>query len=585
MDLDEYRIKARGMLTGHRASIRQYSVLVDNAPHWLPGESLREESQTAIEQIDRLQERLDRKLIITLIGPTGAGKSTLLNALVQSDQLSPSGVHRPTTKEIVVACQAKQDADVILGHINSAAVSIQTGPLDETLEHVILVDTPDMDSTESEAHRPLLESILDITDVLICVLNAENPKRRDTLDFLKQFVSLYPGGLCFVVVNRCDRLPADELKATIIPDIKQHLQAAWQKPITDLFCISARSHLNNPSWAEDEKPLHAYDEFTKLRQSIFNWLNQGRTVLDARVGRADHLVKLIQTAARSRVAEIDKELHQIKEDILALESKAHAVAAEAWRDAGTDGLIGIQAMFYQKLANRWWGPIGWLIALWARFLMTGTGMVAALRIGNPILQLWGVLSSFVRFRKSKEAVANAASGGDVEPIADHYRLILQQNWPDIAEKLIQLGFSPSIRKSSMILPQDNPLGERLSVSWKTTLEEVMQRRTTAISGFLLQLIFNLPTLVLMGLFAYQSVTSFLLQKTLLSGYFLHATISIVLVWILSFVLLQIIIRFVGGKNMVRKVFSKLIHRFTTGESQLTHIAIVDEIDTILQIGA
>ncbi len=113
----------------------------------------------------------------------------------------------------------------------------------------------------------------------------------------------------------------------------------------------------------------------------------------------------------------------------------------------------------------------------------------------------------------------------------------------------------------------------------------MQRRTTAISGFLLQLIFNLPTLVLMGLFAYQSVTSFLLQKTLLSGYFLHATISIVLVWILSFVLLQIIIRFVGGKNMVRKVFSKLIHRFTTGESQLTHIAIVDEIDTILQIGA
>ena len=49
-----------------------------------------------------MQMRLDQQLVVTLIGPSGAGKSTLLNALAGVDHLSPTGLQRPTTQNLVV---------------------------------------------------------------------------------------------------------------------------------------------------------------------------------------------------------------------------------------------------------------------------------------------------------------------------------------------------------------------------------------------------------------------------------------------------------------------------------------------------
>src|SRR5204863_430203 len=44
---------------------------------------------------------IDAPLLVLIVGPTGAGKSSLLNALAGS-AASPSGVIRPTTRELVV---------------------------------------------------------------------------------------------------------------------------------------------------------------------------------------------------------------------------------------------------------------------------------------------------------------------------------------------------------------------------------------------------------------------------------------------------------------------------------------------------
>jgi hypothetical protein len=240
-------------------------------------------------------------------------------------------------------------------------------------------------------------------------------------------------------------------------------------------------------------------------------------------------------------------------------------------------------MFYQNLAGRWWGPVGWLVALWARFLMAGAGVVATLRFSNPILQLWGLVSSLVRYRKTRNAVEEAATGGELAPVMLQYRLTLQRAWPDIADRLVALGFGGDVRDASADLPDEEALHRRLSASWKSKLEAVMDRRAAAVSGFFLQVLFNLPTLTVMGLFAFQSVKNFLSQSTLPSGYFLHATVSVLMVWLLSFILLQVVVRLASGRNLLDRAFRQLVDDSPSEGYEPLGRSIVAEIDAVLRL--
>ncbi len=581
---DENQLKARGRMSICRDAIRGIQAQAGAASRWRPAHALQSECSAAIGLLDKMVERLDRKLVVTLIGPSGAGKSTLLNALSGNDRLSQAGDDRPTTREVVVFCRSRGDADILLNDFEPDTLVVLPQPSAEGLDQVILVDTPDMDSTESEAFHPILEKTIALTDILVCVLNAENPKRRDTIVFLKRYVDLFPGASLYVVLNRCDRLSQNELADTILPDLKEHLEASWRRPVDSIFCTSARSHLKDPQWPEGEKPLHAYDQYPQLRDLIFGNLSRGGRFVDTRLQRAEHLVELVRRSAHKSVSGVTKELIEVKQEIVELEHRATLAATMTLKETGTEMLTGIQAMFYQNLAGRWWGPIGLLVALWARFLMAGAGVVATLRFGNPLLQIWGLISSLARYRKTRSAVEDATTGGDMAPAMLKYRYTIQQAWPDIAAKLTRLGFDNRVRSTAAFMPEEKDLLQRLSSAWKSKLEAVMERRATAVSGFLLQLIFNLPSLAVMGLFAYQSVTSFLLQKTLPTGYFLHAGVSILMVWLLSFVLLQIIVRFASSRNLLNSAFKQLISDIDFSGRELLSRSIAGEIDVIIRLG-
>lgn len=582
--LDEYRLKARGQLADCRETIKAWQELAEAAPRWRPARVLQSECRAALNLLDRIAERLDRKLVVTLIGPSGAGKSTLLNALSGDDRLSRSGDDRPTTKEVVIFGRSRSDADILLRDLGAETAVVTANPDAAGLKNIVLVDTPDMDSTASEKFHPVLEKTIALTDVLVCVLNAENPKRRDTIVFLKRFVDHFPGTALFVLLNRCDRLPAEELRDVILPDLKRHLEASWQRAVDRIFCTSARRHLRNPRWPQDETPLHEIDEYPQFQERIFGAFNRAGHLVDARLERAEHLVNLVGQSIRATLAGVKPELTAVKREILKLEQEATMTATAALKDSASEMAAGVQAMFYQNLAGRWWGPVGWLVALWARFLMAGAGALATLRFGNPLLQLWGLFSSLVRYRKTRTAVEKAAAGGEMAPVMLKYRLSIQQAWPDIAAKLVELGFTGGVRDAAAVLPDEKALHLRLASSWKSALEEEMDRRAGRISGFFLQLLFNLPTLTVMGLFAFRSVKTFLLQETLGSGYFLHAAVSVVMTWILSFVLIQVIVRFASGRNLLDRAFKRLIGEIDVdGGGGLLSRTIVAEIDAVLRL--
>jgi GTPase SAR1 family protein len=582
--LDEYRVKARGRLAYYSELVAGCLRTAEQAPHWLPGLSLQSECRSALELIEGMEERLDRKLLVTLIGPTGAGKSTLLNALAGGRPLSPTGIDRPTTRSLVAYCRSAADLDALAGRLDPAAIAVHTDAGAAGLENVILLDTPDMDSTESAAHRPLLDQAIGLSDVLVCVLNAENPKRKDTLDFLNGFVNLFPGSGLFVVLNRCDRIRKAELQQTVLPDLHAHLESAWNKKPEQVFCTSARSHLRDPAWPEGERPLHDFDEFDRLRESLFGELNQSRRFVDARVERARHLAEMIGKSARFSVAGIGPQLTKVRGQLLQLEQNAALQAVEVLRSGIAEAATGLQAVFYQKLAGRWWGPLGWLLALWARLLMTGAGLVAAMRPGRPAMQLWGAVSAVTRYRKTRGEVEQTLQGGDLAPVMLRYRLILQQGWPDLAQKLVSVGFKGSVRDTAPLMPEEKQLRQQLADLWRDCLETSVETSARRVSGFLLQLLANLPTLALMGMFAYQTVRTFVLGDSLPSSYFLHALMSIALVWLLSFILLQMLVRLVSGNRLLKRAFERMLHRLPENTGGVSGRALIAEIDAVLRLG-
>ena len=92
-------IKALGRIEGFKNDVTMLRAAIDQAPFWRPGAVLKRQCDEVLRMIGDLQERFERKLVVTLIGPCGAGKSTLLNALAGVDDLSEVGNLRPTTSK------------------------------------------------------------------------------------------------------------------------------------------------------------------------------------------------------------------------------------------------------------------------------------------------------------------------------------------------------------------------------------------------------------------------------------------------------------------------------------------------------
>jgi hypothetical protein len=106
-------------------------------------------------------------LVVVFAGPTGAGKSTLVNSITGHDH-TLAGPLRPTTKEPVVLSSEERAEDY--RHIGGVSCDVVTGRA-PILDELILVDTPDIDSTSVD-HRAMAETMIDNADVVVYVSSA-----------------------------------------------------------------------------------------------------------------------------------------------------------------------------------------------------------------------------------------------------------------------------------------------------------------------------------------------------------------------------------------------------------------------------
>jgi hypothetical protein len=163
---------------------------------------------------------LDAPLLVLLIGPTGAGKSSLVNGLV-GRAVSPSGVLRPTTRE-VVAVAGPADRDALLA-VGAPLPSLAADRLRVVTDAgappgIALVDAPDVDSIE-HANRELTDRLAEAADLGVFVTTATRYADRVPWDVLLR--ARDRGLPLVIVVNRMPLDPAEH--ETVIRDIERLL--------------------------------------------------------------------------------------------------------------------------------------------------------------------------------------------------------------------------------------------------------------------------------------------------------------------------------------------------------------------------
>lgn len=578
-------LKAFGKIESYKNDLNMLGSTLGGLSLWMPASALKKQCDEAIRMINDIAERFDRKLVVTIVGPCGAGKSTLLNALVGVDDLSPAGHQRPTTGHVIVFSSDPQDADQLVTGLGSESVEVKSGPAAAMLEHVLIIDTPDTDSMAYQKHSPLVREAIARSDMLICVFDSENPKRKDHVDFLAPFIRRFNGESLVSVINKCDRQDEAELKDRILPDFSAYIQAAWQTTVDRMLCISARRHLQDPQFDETAGPKHNFDQFEDLRELIFDRINRAGYVVDRRLENARGLRDFVFAEVSREISGHRTSLITAERQMREAQKKSFLDAVSAMKKDDSRQLFGVGLMMYQKLSQRWIGPVGWMIAIWARLLIFGAGIAALFRFGRPVSQIMGMISAWRHFKESKAAIADTSNDERVGAGLRTYRLTAMSSWPDIAESLVGGGFDSTVRRVEDALPDTGTFSDKLAGIWSNALDSEMERMAGKLSGMLLQIVLNLPMFAVLGYTGWITVQRFLQGSYLAGNFFLHALWTIGIILLLSFFLFQILVRLVASPERVTiKAFGKMKRQADQLDAFTTN-PVLAQLETVIELEA
>ncbi|MCL2029331.1 MAG: 50S ribosome-binding GTPase [Deltaproteobacteria bacterium] len=509
-------------------------------PHWHASQLLRERIAQISGRILELENEPERKLAILILGPSGAGKSTLLNALAGQDNLAEVGAERPTTRELAVFCSQPEDGRYFMEKTGVDHARIVTSPMARELNHLLIVDTPDINSVEGEKRRGMVEAALAGADVLVCAFSADCATRRDQVDFLKPWVERFNADAVYIVVTMSEKLSRKDLGKNVMTPLRQLLEGVWSRNPLSLFAVSARTHLLKPQWKPGEEAAPDFrDDFPKFRAEIAERLNSPEYARDMRGARAEEWTGGLEDQALREAVACAGAAGQAYE-------RLNKLSREIWR-AGVEKIshaISAAQLEFQ-MARRMWGPLSWCLLAWAFFLR--------------VVELLTLMGGFL-LRFSEGGPKNGPSESMAVPdgsLLNEVERVAGAGWPDMEAALRKAGFSASFRAN----PLRGEAGAEFTRRLESRVRAEWERLTITegkISGFGTQLILNLLFLAPVVFLLWSGAMQIWLQKGLAEGYGRDGVFFVGLWWILVLALTHGWIGLKVGKLFSGDSFSRIL---------------------------
>lgn len=517
---------------------------------WGPSESLLAEVQWCRERAQELEERIEEKLLVALVGPSGAGKSTLLNALAGA-KISESGMNRPTTTAVYAYTQEISDVEDLERHVGPGQVHVKLAQEAPWLDQIVLVDTPDTNTTPE--NKELLLRVLEKADVILAVFNAQNPKIHDNIAFLRPIIAEYDQESVIPILGWVDRIEHTQLQEEVIPDFRRHLASEWDWKGKDWFAVSAAASLPDPSFPIGEAPLHDFNEFEKLRDFLLAQMGHAGVRVDLRVSRAIALARL----ADQRTQEVlqDTQTHRTTAEA-AVADFDHSVIRRLADGISAGDVVrskSLAAVLYEELSQRWWGPTGWLIAIWSRLLSAQRWTSGLLKESPPRLSLLPSQRMLALPAGGGEEGGVPAPSNDLSNAKALLRDLQNEQWPTVSERLLKAGFESKVRRWDVASGITQRTLEALHEEWQRTHADQTDRIARRLSNPMLQLVVNFPSVFILGWIVLQTVLTFFLGAYLPAEYFRHAIVTFLLVWGLSFALFQFWFNLFTGDRFLQTV--------------------------------
>ncbi|MFO7695659.1 MAG: hypothetical protein R6X16_00690, partial [Anaerolineae bacterium] len=388
------------------------------------------------------------------------------------------------------------------------------------LAHLILLDTPDTNTVPE--NQALLERTLEHVDLVLAVFDAGNPQLLDNLAFLAPAMRRLPPDAIVPVLNRVDRVTEAALDRELTPDLQLALRSEWGFDAGRIYHVSARAALEGPGSIEDEHPLHGRNQFGELQGKVLQTLNRAGEAASRRGAHAERLVALLQEDVAARVDQAGAR-NEARTRLNELNHRARQTMAEQVLATLEGGAASSLAEgLYERLARRWWGPVGWLIAVWA-----------------VALRFIGWLKSVTRRRGAPAGELSIADAGARQALIATQASLYAVTWPPLGDLLVQIGFSPQVRHTDQWRAHAESVAAAMLAGGEAAVEGVLDQLANRLSLWIWQLLLNGP---LIGLVVWVGVRAVggLFDDVYLGGdFFQQAAIAAAVLWLAAFVILQL----------------------------------------------
>ena len=515
------RFNRRQRLNAEKDPLVSLKKRLDSLRFWRWAPDLSKAVDETLSVINGLEERLEANAIVAVVGGTGAGKSTLVNALCGKDGTVKEGAGRPTTRKITALARTSGAANVLVGHFGPDEISVSQD-CGFRFHDVVLVDTPDTDSSECADYSDLLDRVLERADALVCVFPAQDPKRRDNLTRLAKKIEKYRAEHVFLVLNQCDRINEEELDE-IRKDFEQNMRKSWTKT-GSVFLVSARASLKNPDWAGDERPLHAVNQFDALCAAIEGL--DGAHFADKRIERARELRLDREAFVRKKVGECG-DWESVCRDVEKFEEDLSVKLVELGASRFVARMGDLSSILYKNVARRWHGPIGMYlhIGLFVR------SVASSLRYLNPLNCPWKVISRFQGALGKKltedESVLDDAISFDWNAVKG----AVLEGWPRIGNELVyKFKMAWELCDGEKAVVFDN-LEETLRREWPQSLSAAIDKMARAKSRPFWQIIWHSPLIAMSGWALWQMFWTYYEKNYLPHDFYPHLGVILLFLWL------------------------------------------------------